>query len=225
MTIIIWKIMIKQILQVLLAFFIVICPGCKKCKEVGVLSFSSNNLSVIPYTGDEILVLKFFNGYWDSVKSTGKLDQYNDINQNSNSITDNQGCKGDYYSIEYNNINFTSISLGSALTISMDLEFDNPFITSKINRFLSISIGTDYGPRGFFYNKIAIENDSLIVVDSTVIFHKSLLIGNKEFTSVYEILNAYKGSDSFLNVYYSIQNGIVAFKNHAGGPGFVNKLE
>lgn len=193
-------------------------PGCgKKCKELSVFSFTTKNKNIIPYKGSELLIVAITQDINDSLKGSGRLDQFNNINASSSSITDNQNCEGDYYEIENIGILFKTISKSFATQLIVSLEFNNPFNSPVINKYLYISYGATYEPYGgFFTNRFLIDSDSIITNDSTVFFYKTLLIGSRHFDSVYE-LHGYHDVNNYIdNIYYTIKQGIVATQDYQG---------
>jgi hypothetical protein len=147
----------------------------KKCNEISALTFTSKEIKLIPYYGTVTL-----NESRDGVELTDsyqgtRKDENNTITENSNSGIDNQGCNGDYYSVEYNWINLVTTLSTSAMEITVDLEFDNPFTTKGINKYLNIAIGATYGPSGLFYHRIPLKNEAIELNDSTVFYYATPL--------------------------------------------------
>ncbi len=212
----------------LISFVIILIfsTGCKKkCKELSTLSFSSENKQIIPYHGTELLILSSGEGTLDSLRGSGRLDQFNDITSNSSSITDDQNCNGDFYKIEYSRIIFTTIMKTSAIQLTLSLEFNNPFKTLGTYKYLNILFGATYDYGGFFTNTFLFENDSILTNDSTVFFHKTILIGIKQFDSVYELHGYHNKSNYGAIIYYKIKEGIVATNNYHGNIWYFTKLD
>lgn len=196
------------LLLFILSLFVTTTDCKKKCSEIGTLSFNTKEINIIPYNGKENLKI-YKDGGWppDTLQGT-RIDEFNTITENSISGIDNQDCKGDYYMVEYNKITFISIGL---LAISLDLDFDNPFISKGVNKYLNITIGTTFDPLGLFFNRIPLKNDSIVVNDSTVFYHNNLSVGTKQFISVYELHLEIPSSSEIKRVYYTLNNGIVAY--------------
>ena len=218
----VWKIYSISLLVVL--WFTTSCN--RKCKELSTLAFSSKNKEVLPYHGNERLIISVSQGFNDSLQGSGRLDQFNHINSNSSSVTDNQDCNGDYYEVEYNRIVFTSMTNLSAVQLAFSLEFNNPFKVSGTHKYLNIAYGATYEPHdGFFKNKYLIENDSILTNDSSVFFHPSISIGSTQFDSVYEL----HGYHTFYNyvdiIYYTIKQGIIATKDYEGTIWYFTKRD
>ena len=207
-----------------LLFFV---PGCKKCNELGELSFTSLEKQIFPYTGNDTILLDLNNGYIDTLTGHGRYDQFIYYNENAGSKTDNKNCDGNYYYSEINGIDFaTVITEHSAFTFSVKIEFGNPFENPGINKYLTISVGASYEPRGSFYGSFQFENDSIFVDEIKVFYHDSLTIGGKHFSKVYELYNsAHFFSTYIVIVYYVIQNGIVASQLDYGKIWFFSKKQ
>ena len=217
----------SNIYFITLFIVLLLATSCKKkCNELATLAFSSKNKQVLPYNGNELLIISVGQGYYDSLRGSGRLDQFNNITSNSNSITDNQDCNGDYYKIEYNRITFTSITYLSSVQLTLSLEFNNPYKVSGTYKYLNIAYGATYEPHdGFFTNKFLLENDSILTNDSTVYFHKSILIGTIQFDSVYE-LHGYHSVSNYVDIiYYTIKQGVIATKNYQGTIWYFTKLK
>jgi hypothetical protein len=200
---------VSNILLLLLIPIVIPITGCKKkCNELGTLSFNAKELNIIPYNGKQELKI-YQDGLSPDTLQGIRVDVFNTITANSNSGIDNQGCSGDYYSVEYNRINFVSIV--EASVISLDLEYDNPYTSKGINKYLNIAIGATYGPSELFINRMPLKNDSIVVNDSTVFYHNNLSVGSKQFTSVYELHPGTPANLEIQKVYYTLDLGIVAF--------------
>lgn len=209
-------------------FIIVLCvllldsAGCKKCKPKATYSFSSEDKKLIPYSGNEILVLNYNNGSYDSLKGSGRDDRY--YNEYNNSSNSGSNCS-DYNQYEYNRFNYpTMLVHQSAWLISLAQEYTNDPI-SYGQKYISIKIGATYAEGCFFYNDFLFENDSIIVNNQLVFFDKSLVIGSQVYNSVYELNALSNPSSTFYitKVYYTVKEGIVALRTNLDNLIFVSR--
>ncbi|MGA3014256.1 MAG: hypothetical protein ABSD71_09490 [Bacteroidales bacterium] len=207
----------------ILSVLLMVSAGCKKCKPKETYSFSSVDKKLIPYSGNEILVLDFNNGSFDSLKGSGRDDKfYNEYNNSSNS---GSNCS-DYNQYEYNRFNYPTMLVNeSAMLISLAQEFTNDPI-SYGQKFISIRIGATYAQGCFYANDFLFENDSIIVNNQLVFFDKSLAIGSQVYNSVYELNTISNPSSPFYitKVYYTVNEGIVVLKTNSGNLIFVSKV-
>ncbi len=218
------KINAKLILS-LLVLIIPLVNCTKKYKELGSLSFSSQNFKTIPYTGHEIITCNLYNNWFDTLQVSGKVDDFYKITENSSSVFDDHYNGGDYFTIEFFKITFTTKLLSqSAIRIYFRLLFDNPFQAKTELKYLTVAIGATYDEGGAFINNFQIDNDSIIVDNYNVFFHKSLSIGTKQFNSVYELHGSHTWPNYIDIIYYTLDSGIVATKDYNGYIGYFNKL-
>jgi hypothetical protein len=210
---------------VILSFLLLASAACKKkCveNELASYSFSSLDRKLIPYTGNEILMIDYNNGHFDSLKGTRKFNDFYNVYKSS-SIKD---CS-DYYNLEYNRYYYpTLLTIKSALLIELAEEFTDP-VFSYGQKYFSISIGATYAPGCFFAEKFLFNNDSIFVNNKEVHFYDSIALGSKIFHSVYELKERYPISLTFKydKVYYNKINGLVALTDNGGNIVYVNKIE
>ena len=207
---------------IILSALLFVSAGCKKCKPKATYSFSSVDKKLIPYSGNEILVLNYNNGSYDSLKGSGRDDKfYNEYNNSSNS---GSNCS-DYNQYEYNRFNYpTMLVHQSAWLISLAQEYTNDPI-SYGQKYISIKIGATYAEGCFFYNDFLFENDSIFVNNQLVFYDKTLVIGSQVYNSVYELNALSNPSSTFYitKVYYTVKEGIVALRTNLDNLIFVNR--
>jgi hypothetical protein len=204
-----------------------ISVGCKKkCneKELATFSFSVQDKKLIPYKGNEMLILNFNDGSYDSLKGIGRNDHYYDVYEYSS--TDNTDCKN-YYTLEYNRFNFPTILVNqSAWLISISQEFTNPLDTYN-QKFLNIEIGATYAKGCFYDGNFLFDNDTIVINKVNVFYDAIITIGSKVYLSVYELNSDFHTETSFFitTVYYTAYEGIIALKNNSGDFIYVNKTD
>jgi hypothetical protein len=209
---------------IILSGLLLASEGCKKCKPKATFYFSSEDKKLIPYSGNEILVLNFLDGNYDSLKGTGRDNNVYNVNDNSSSGSSN--CAG-YNQFEYNRFYYPSMLVNrSAWLITLAQEFTNdPYAYGQ--KYLSIKIGATYEQGCFYYNDFLFENDSIIVNNQFVFFDQSMTIGTHLYNSVYELISSssFNPYSSFYitSVYYTARDGIVALKANSGNLIYVTK--
>ncbi len=212
-------------LLISLIFLFSISVGCKKkCKEkeLATFSFSIQDKKLIPYKGNETLVLNFKNGNYDSLKGIGRADSYYDVYENLSS--NNTDCKN-YYTLEYNRFNFPTVLVNqSAFLISISQEFTDPLYTYN-QKYLNIEIGATYAKGCFYDGNFLFDNDTIAINNEKVFFDPIITIGSKVYLSVYELNSDFHTETTFFitTVYYTVYEGIIALKNNSGDFIYVNK--
>ena len=177
---------------------------------------------LIPYRGNEILLLNFSNGYCDSLKGKGRTVDYS-----KDYISSSNECN-DYNSLEYNRYAFPTIRVNnSAFLIQLAEEFTSPNI-SYGQKYFSILIGATYANGCFFGENYLFDNDSIFVNNSNVNYYDSLIIGSSQtYYKIYKLESRNPSADDFhINiVYYNVQIGIVALMDNNGQIIFVENLK
>lgn len=176
---------------------------------------------LIPYRGDETLVLNFSDGNCDSLKGKGKLNDFSkDYSTSSNECSE-------YYSLEYIRYAFPTIRVTySALLIQLAEEYTSPKY-SYGQKFFTIAIGATYAPGSLFGENYLFNNDSILVNNSNVNYYSSLVIGSQTYYKIYKLESRITLSNDYhINiVFYNIKNGIVAFQDNSGQITYVNSLK
>ena len=183
---------------------------CKRCKDksLGENDFTSSDLSVVPYNGNEKLV--FNDASDDSVLYSGAGRSSVIINSQDAAVGD---CAGDYFYYEMNHTQFlTAINHRS---IDLYLSFADSVPT---NIYKSFVISLDYPglTEGHFQTHLFFNDLKLNEIrpgGRIKAFNDSIDIGPKKFYSVYTLNDE---NDTNKIVYYSFHKGVVGFVT-AGG--------
>jgi hypothetical protein len=199
------------------SFFLILFTSCNKCEQhqTGFLTLTPDDLTINPYTGNELIIFKNLNG------DSAVFDQGNRIKtietQYQYAPWENNGCRGDYVELESNNTTFKSIN--TLWKFSIMLSFDYHFPDNGSARFISFKMSSDqtqnyhgYSDRELKYDVDTLYN-RIYLTDTAYQFHRSLTLGKNSFNNVYEIkLIGYLVSDELaIILYYSIPEGIVGF--------------
>jgi len=211
--------------------FFVYFSSCKKCtqNELSNLKFTTEDLSINPYTPNELLVFKNLTG--DSIVfPQGKRDTYSSTYHQNPDADYNHTCPGNYYSKETNQTDFYTNSgafspyLG--ITLGFDFSFNNP--TSEKSIFLEIFSPT-VSISGF-YGSYLFDNDSIFnyskKFDTIVAKHLHIMIGPRTYTNVYELyaINVEGINPEWFSIaYYSIEEGFCGFKTNYGNIWYLDR--
>ena len=201
-------------------YFLICCISicfiyCNKCheKQIGYYNLSPQDLQIIPYNGNE--VIKFQNLSGDSIHfSVGS--RVSNMSKKYQVHQDETTCN--YYMLATNNMVITSDSNSFQFSILLST-FPSPYISGC---YKAITFGSMiHGPSNETSSQstVIFEPDTIISYDyywpyGDLIFHKSLTLGTKSFTDVYEIeliLQAATINKWVNKLYYNIDQGIVGF--------------
>ena len=205
----------STVLFLLLGVILLFSLSCKKeCKEneIASFSFSSKDKTLIPYQGDELLILKDHNGWCDTLKGKGRSDDFYRVYQ-----TANNECN-DYYSLEYNRLSFPTILVNkSAWLIQLAQEYTDPMYSYN-QKYFYVSIGATYAPGVLFNESFLFNEDSIFTNNENVHFYNDLTIGDQEYTSIYrlEFRDTISTNFPIKRVFYNIHNGLVAVEKQDG---------
>lgn len=199
------------------SFFLILFTQCNKCEQhqSGNLTLTPDDLTINPYTGNELIIFKNLNGdsavfgQGSRIKTIETQYQY--------AAGENNGCRGDYVELESNSTTFKSIN--TLWRFSIMLSFEYHFSDNSSSRFISFRMSSDqtqnyhgYSDRDLKYDVDTLYN-RIYLTDTAYQFHRTLTLGQKSFNNVYEIkLIGSPVSDELATcLYYSITEGIVGF--------------
>ena len=194
---------------------------CKKeGKDLGTISFTPQDLQIIPYKGGEVIFMLDSLGdsllYTLGPRWTGYYDVRNDSVQSKKSIYEN------YYNVEMARASATG---GFDITLS----FSDPFV-SPLEKYFTISTFNTYGMDSAmsvinpFTGKWRFDAGKLYALpganSSPISYYDTLTIINKTYYSVYGLSQILNSTDSVYNtistVYYSVQQGFVGVQTSLG---------
>jgi hypothetical protein len=206
---------------VIICFCLLLFEQCKKeGKDLGTISFTSQDLSIIPYKGNEVLFMLDSLGdtllYTLGPRWTGYYDVRNDSVQSKKSIYEN------YYNVEM----ATASAIGGfKITLSLSSPFASPiekyFTINTFNTFGMDSALSGINPLsgkwGFNAGKLyALPGTN----SSPITYYDTLTIITKTFYSVYGLSQIFNSTDSIYNtistVFYSVQQGFVGVQTSQG---------
>jgi hypothetical protein len=206
---------------IIICFCFSLFINCKKeGKDLGPVSFTAQDLQIIPYKGGEIVFMLDSLGdtllYTLGPRWTGYYDVRNDSVQSKKSIYEN------YYNVEMARASATG---GFDITLS----FSDPFV-SPIEKYFTINTFNTFGMDSAmslinpFTGKWGFDAGKLFALSGTnsspISYYDTLTIINKTFYSVYGLSQILNSSDSLYNtistVYYSVQQGFVGVQTSQG---------
>lgn len=199
---------------------------CNKVKcvqhEVAYLPFTEGDRSIIPYTGNEILIFKDTIG--DSIifeKGLKTISSKVEYEYSDHEAEEHNYCRGDYITSENDEIDFYS-KIGSGylqILLFNGAYFKNPKSVKLI--LFNFQPGDDVSLR--FDADFMFSNDTLFNkpnnLDSITGFHHQIIIGSKTFTNVYELYGYNHVSDSnewYKTAFYSLIDGLVGLRTNSG---------
>ena len=209
-----------------IAVFVIWFSSCRKCvqHQIADLKFTPKDLSINPYTGNEILIFKNLNG--DSIvlsKGVRKLERYTRYQyDNETAKLDHHGCQGDYFTADEDRSGFNTNPDDSITSFLINLNYlytlDNPN-SDKIIWLLFHQGNNNSG----FWGNFRFNDDSLFnypaKIDSIVAFHNQINIGPKSFTNVYELYGHNEDTRNpewFSTAFYSVTDGFCGVKSNFG---------
>ncbi len=208
---------INYLLLICISFWFFSCGKCPE-KQTGKYNFTSEELQINPYNGQEVLLFRSL--LEDSVNfSVG--DRISDIVKVYPIYVDDGECNGNYTVVETNSTVITSNSNSWQFSIFLRF-FPNP---SMPGYYKSIKFGAVIPGQNTKTNSdatVIFERDTITGYNYSwpygdLIYHKSLTLGSKSFTDVYEIelIRNNVTIDNWVNkIYYTIRQGIVGFSNN-----------
>lgn len=211
------KLLIFSISLILASFFY----SCNKCpeKKVGEYRFTSEELQINPYNGNEGLLFKNLTG--DSVSLTVG-DRSSGMIKVFTIYVDDGECNGNYTLVETNNTVISSNDDSLQFTIFLRF-FPEPSVPGFYKSMRVEAKIQDLNKKTISSVSVTFEQDKITGYDSgsgsneDLLFHKSLTLGAKHFSDVYEFevhLWSQTGNNWVSKMYYSIQQGIVGFSTH-----------
>jgi len=218
-----------------LNLFAIICilfTNCNKCtqQQIAYLQFSSEELNINPYSGNEILIFKDSVGdsvvFPKGIRNTEVSKHYQFDEQTAD--LDHHGCQGDYYYKSTNSTikHFATGNILLDIKLSFYYTFSNPSTDRCFNLYFSFDSISNFCFQGYYKFK----PDSLITDplsgDAVVIYYKSLTIGPKTFQNVYQLSGdkLSVGQEWLPTAFYSMQSGLVGFKTNLGRIWYFDKL-
>jgi|GEM_PF-3553726 len=203
----------------LIFVFAVSSLSCSKCKNKTYppVKFSEVDLEIIPYLGSETLV--FCDSLNDCLTYKGEGRQLNNIhNYYSNDCTND----GNDFVSQIDECSFSDSIIKKQIELRIGFTGES-YESLRKYFFISINLPIELhiGPSGGAYT---FNNDS-ILPGQQVSFYKTMLIGKSLFTSVYILVSGTRPPEPeyVLLVYYTILDGIIAFKTNYGHLWVVKK--
>lgn len=215
----------KSLPYILLFMFLLIgFPGCKKCtqNELANLKFTTDDLSINPYSGNEGLVFRNLTG--DSIVFLqGKRAAYSSTYHQYPDADYNHSCPGDYYSKETDQTDFYTTSGTSSPYLGIELDFNISFENPDYEKTIFLEFFSPSTDISGFYGLFLFNNDSIFnypkKYDTIVQKHSQLTIGPRTFANVYELyaMNREKIHPEWFSIaYYSTKEGFCGFKSTNG---------
>jgi hypothetical protein len=221
---------------ILLLVLLSLLIGCKKTKcvhnQVAHLTLSQNDRLIDPYIGNETLIFKNANG--DSIvltngsRTTGTTTLYEYAQSYADEYHD--GCTGDYFSREYDDLNISSQDDSNLITITIAYNywFNNPDTTKSVNFYFNTKDSKGW----CFVGHYGFRNDSIISLhdkyDSVVAYHNLISIGPKSFTNVtelYFLCTDPKCVEWYCTAYYSVKEGFVGLQSNFGTMWYLDRKQ
>ncbi len=185
-------------------------------KNLGTISFSSQDRMIVPYNGGETLTFKDSLGkYFHLHVFSPRVIDYMQVFSDPNKST------GDYYEVEQD-----PIVADSAFTIF--IAQSSPFIQPTVKYFwiYNFQIASHPEIKGYFGGEWGFNEGQLFSVQnnynpiSTLNFYDSLTIINKKYNSVYDLsfigVPSKDSAEVLSNLYYSVALGFVGVKTSKG---------
>jgi hypothetical protein len=211
----------------LISVYVLMFNSCKKEKceteNLGTHTFTSTDLQIIPYKGNDKLV--FSDSLGDTLIYTGERRissyQQRSVDKYYPNGTDSP-CKNLIYTTENSSIFIKEKTHNS--DISLDLNFEGPF--QSFEKVINIQISYEENTIYWSFNQNYVFNtlqlfSSTNEYTATLVFKASLILGNKTFNSVYilkQLINHLNPENANLQyVYYTVAQGIVGFRTKPGG--------
>jgi hypothetical protein len=191
----------------------------KKGEYLGTISFTEQDLQIVPYLGGESFTL--VDSLGDSIhyhiQNPRYLGTYETINPDHQLNTQADIEYEDYYIVEEAQI------MDSQNLLDIWLEFSSPF-KEPLFKFISIDIGANTHPEiNNFHGAWKFEQGILYLypgsTNTGIAFHDSLTFVNHKFYFVYDlsrIIDIGDTSNSISNIYYTIDQGIIGLKTTKG---------
>jgi hypothetical protein len=223
------RIMRRTFLLFTIIIFVALFDSCDHCNDtLDDKNFTLDEINIVPYTGNETIVLKDSVG--DSICLTGQGRRSAMIYRSSNPEYDNNDCSTDYRNSEVVYFDYKFADMPDT-TFSIWLDFYRPFYDKENVKDFTIFFydksGND-GGHSIFSATYTFEVNSLMNPVSGSYFtsyisefYNTFTLLNKTFTSVYEFRNPYFGSFS---VYYSIDQGLIGYIDSAGTKWYLDKI-
>ena len=222
-----------------LSLFVIVSlsfSSCKKCVQNKVidLKFTQDELRIDPYSGNERLV--FIGSTGDSVlfHNGSRLNNHNVIYQYSyeTAKVDNNGCQGDYFGADDDQMMMFDDTLKSNLYIFLNFLYSLEIPTS--DKLFELAFGYNKQPLYYFEGKFKFNVDTLMNIkttnlyykDSIVAFHPTWKPGPNLFFNVYELYSHKpdpRETEWISTAYYSIKEGLVGFKTTFGTTWYLKK--
>ncbi|MGD0710742.1 MAG: hypothetical protein ABR968_06125 [Bacteroidales bacterium] len=181
----------------------------KEGKNLGTLSFTTQDHQIVPYHGGEQLTFK------DSLGRLANMSVKSPISDVYNKALQNSNISSNYYTVET-----VTIKADSIFTIS--LSFSYPFNTPEYKIF-SVNFGFLSHPEiGYFTGLYQFNSGAISVLPTTssspVAYYDSLTIVSRKFYDVYGLSTTLNPgtSDYITTVFYTVSIGFVGVKTNKG---------
>jgi hypothetical protein len=212
---------------------IIFFSGCKKkCDqtEIADLRFTTEDFNINPYTENESLTFKDLTG--DSIffnrgtRETSSFTYYQITDDYL--IEENNGCRGNYFTLERDNTDFHSNTTANYLSeIQIELGYNFSFSDQTPSKYIYFGI-YDNQSNTDFLEACHFTNDSLFNSgndNSIYAYHNQISIGPRTFSNIYELHGNNHGNNSeyFTTAYYSITKGFCGFKTNLGKTIYLDK--
>lgn len=205
--------------------FSLLFAQCKKeCNSTQIedKTFTVQQLAIVPYDGTETLVFKNLQG--DSICFTGQGRASEMSLKYSNPDAGEDDCIGNYRNTETNSVKF---NCGTDSLISLKLYFPFPFNELESLTVIRIAFCDQFNAAYSFYGD-TINNYNLYYSyygyscpDFVSGYYSDISFGDKTFHAVYELM-FYNSQGKTL--YYSVSQGIVAYKESSGTIWYLDKM-
>lgn len=216
--------------KILFSFYCFCCivslSNCNKEKcnqnEIANLTFTNEDRSIIPYTGNETLIFK--NTLGDSIvfeKGLKQISSNVEYQYTRHEALGNNDCQGDYITSEKDEIEFhASFGKGSLrIYFSNSYSFDHQISIKYIDFILMPTDTLELA----FLARFEFSNDTLFNYpnskDSIVAYHNQITIGPKSFSDVYELYTCYIPLESpewYKTAFYSTKDGLIGLRTNYG---------
>lgn len=218
------------IINTIFLFCLCSCNNCIQ-HEITNLTFTAKDLSVNPYTGNEILTFKKLNGGSFVLSKGSRGKERNTIHQieNQDAKEYHHGCQGDYFTEESNWLVFETNPNDSITLVQINLDFTYTFQNPTYDKQIRLFFYHGNNNSGFD-GRFKFSNDSIFdfpdKTDSIVNYYTSINIGPKSFSNVYELYcpnGDTRNDEWFSTAYYSVTEGFCGVKSNFGELWYLDK--
>ncbi len=228
------KLTLHNLLFLVLIIWISSCNRCDQ-HQVANFQFTKDELKINPYSGDELLIFKDFNGDTISFPRGVRYTKYMRFYQYDYETAklDHHGCQGVYFDADINYMSKYNEGLARSFDINLYFRYslNNPTSDKAFELFIFITAQPHLSFHGYYYFKVDtllnIKTNDQYNKDSIVGYHPQWTSGTKIFYNVYE-LYCHKGDPRdtawISTAYYSITEGLVGFRTTFGKSWYLDKI-